>query len=267
MRRLLLTLAAAVGSLAAFPPGSGESKAALRSTSNTAAAGAASQIPDRFTNLQVLPADISRQALVGAMRGYAGSLGVRCDHCHVGGDPETLEGFDFASDDKETKRVARAMIRMVGAINSEYLPATGRSEDSLLAVGCYTCHHGVNRPESLRTILLTTFAENGIEAVIARYEELRERYYGRAAYDFGRTALSSVAERIGRRHGDLEATERLLLYNIERFPDWDYHFFLLGQTRSRAGDLDGAREALRRALELSPGNSWYQTALDELGQQ
>ena len=74
-------------------------------------ADAAAQIPDTFDNLQVLPADIQRRALVGVMRGLAGSLGVQCDHCHVGGDPNTLEGFDFASDDKETKRVGCAIFR------------------------------------------------------------------------------------------------------------------------------------------------------------
>ena len=43
------------------------------------------------------------------MRNFASGLGVRCDHCHVGGNPDTLEGFDFASDAKEAKQVARAI--------------------------------------------------------------------------------------------------------------------------------------------------------------
>ena len=36
------------------------------------------QVPDRFTNLQVFAKDISRKDLVGAMRSWAGALGIRC---------------------------------------------------------------------------------------------------------------------------------------------------------------------------------------------
>ena len=77
------------------------------------------QIPDEFTNLKVLPKDISKGELVSVMRGFAGGLGVRCNHCHEG--PGNLQGMDFATDDKESKRTARAMMLMVKAINGEYL--------------------------------------------------------------------------------------------------------------------------------------------------
>ncbi len=38
---------------------------------------AAAQIPDKFTNLKVLPKDISKGELVGIMRAFSGALGVR----------------------------------------------------------------------------------------------------------------------------------------------------------------------------------------------
>ena len=110
-----------------------------------AAAPAAAQIPEKFTNLQVLPRDIPRDQLVRVMRGFTTSLGVRCNHCHVGPGPATLEGFDFASDDKETKRVARVMMKMTQEINTRLLPQTGRSP--LTEVRCMTCHRGVAKPE------------------------------------------------------------------------------------------------------------------------
>ena len=81
---------------------------------------AVAQIPDEFTNLKVLPEDIDKRELMGIMRGFAGSLGVRCIHCHVGDDPRNLDTVDFVSDDREPKRVARAMLQMVDEINSEY---------------------------------------------------------------------------------------------------------------------------------------------------
>ena len=72
------------------------------------ATSAAAQIPDQFTNLKVLPKDIAKGELVSLMREFSGALGVRCGHCHVGESATSLEGFDFAADDKEPKRVARA---------------------------------------------------------------------------------------------------------------------------------------------------------------
>ena len=68
----------------------------------------AAQIPEEFTNLQLLPKDIEQRKLVRTMRDWAGGLGVRCNHCHVG--PENLQGMDFASDEKRTKRAARKML-------------------------------------------------------------------------------------------------------------------------------------------------------------
>jgi hypothetical protein len=44
---------------------------------------AAAQFPDKFTNLKVLPKDISKRELESTMRGFAFALSVRCDHCHV----------------------------------------------------------------------------------------------------------------------------------------------------------------------------------------
>jgi len=111
-----------------------------------AAVPAPAQIPETFTNLQVLPSDIPREELVRVMRGFTGALGVRCNHCHVGPGPATLEGFDFASDAKETKKVARVMMRMTREINTRLLPQTGRSP--LTEVRCMTCHRGVAKPEA-----------------------------------------------------------------------------------------------------------------------
>ena len=59
-------------------------------------APASAQIPETFTNLKVIDQQTECGALVGVMRGWAGSLGVRCNHCHVG--PDDLVGiFEFLS--------------------------------------------------------------------------------------------------------------------------------------------------------------------------
>jgi hypothetical protein len=79
------------------------------------------QIPEKFENLKVLPADITRPQLLQVMRGFALGLGVRCQFCHVGEEGQPLSTFDFKSDEKPTKRTARVMLRMVHDINESYL--------------------------------------------------------------------------------------------------------------------------------------------------
>jgi cytochrome c len=105
------------------------------------------------TNLQVLPKDIPLKQLIQTMRAFTQGLGVRCQHCHVykGSDPDDLTTFDFASDDKESKKTARAMIRMATAINTDYLKDIGEARPAgELKVTCYTCHRGETKPATIR---------------------------------------------------------------------------------------------------------------------
>src|SRR3982750_125622 len=69
--------------------------------SHAAAQGGGMQIPEKFENLQVLPKDIPRDTLIGVMRGFANSLGVRCTYCHVESRDSTgAERVQWARDDK-----------------------------------------------------------------------------------------------------------------------------------------------------------------------
>src|SRR5690349_9916251 len=65
-------------------------------------------------NLQYFPKDISRDSLTQFMRGFAMSLGVRCEFCHVAreGAPPNPGGappLNYASDEKDNKKIARYM--------------------------------------------------------------------------------------------------------------------------------------------------------------
>src|SRR5271168_3951170 len=82
---------------------------------------AAAQFPDKFTDLKVLPKDISRQELQSTMRGFAFALNVRCEHCHV--EKAGGKKFDiyFAAENKEEKKTASVMLEMVAAINRDYI--------------------------------------------------------------------------------------------------------------------------------------------------
>lgn len=225
------------------------------------AAPLAAQIPQTFTNLEVLPEDISRDELVSIMRGFASALGVRCNFCHVGEDPNDFTGYDFASDEKELKRVARAMLRMREEINGRLIPATGR--ESTVQVQCVTCHHGLRKPATLRDEILEVLRAEGVEAAEDRYRELRERYYGSAAYDFGQGSLNAVTETL-LDEGETEAALAMIGLNIEHNPDDDYPYFLQAQARFAADDREGAIASLEKALELRPESQFYRSQLDRL---
>jgi hypothetical protein len=106
--------------------------------------------PSAFTNLQVLPRDASAAVVVGTMKGFANNLGVRCQFCHVGEEGLPLEQFDFVSDEKATKRTARAMMRLANDINRQLDAALPRPGDSEPRVRCITCHRGKAKPSNLR---------------------------------------------------------------------------------------------------------------------
>src|SRR5438552_13588059 len=74
-------------------------------------------------NLQVFPKDTPRAQVIPVMQQFTMGLGVMCDHCHVpqAGAQPGANGqipMDFASDDKQTKKTARVMMKMVADINA-----------------------------------------------------------------------------------------------------------------------------------------------------
>ena len=73
----------------------------------SAGSSASAQVPDKFTNLKVLPKEITKHEMEATMRSFAFALGVRCDHCQV--EKKAPErGFDFAADDKDMPGLAAA---------------------------------------------------------------------------------------------------------------------------------------------------------------
>jgi Photosynthetic reaction centre cytochrome C subunit len=61
------------------------------------------------------------------------SLGVTCDHCHM--------GQAYERDDRKAKETARSMIQMTRELN-------GRNFGSRLRITCYTCHQGSLQPKT-----------------------------------------------------------------------------------------------------------------------
>lgn len=213
---------------------------------------AVAQIPERFTNLQVLRADIPRDSLVQIMRSFSLSLGVRCQYCHVGGDGVSFAGVEFAKDDDPDKRKARFMLRMVDSLNRVVLPAIPDLGRAPLRIECKTCHRGLARPFLLTQRLEQRRDSASIEAALALYRELRRDAGMAGRYDFGEWEMNLWAERLaamGRRSEAVDVYE----LNLEYFPESGSILIALGQLHELS-DPARALRYYRRALEKQPGN-------------
>ena len=229
----------------------------------TATVPAAAQIPDKFKNLKVLPKDISKDQLVSTMRGFAGGLGVRCNFCHVeGAAGSDLTGMNFASDDKKEKKIARAMMAMVGEINGPLIKKTGI--ENPVQVKCVTCHHGVSRPEALADVLKRDFEKAGLDSAKADYLALKAKYYGGASYDFKSRTLNEVAEWLSNEKQNLDAAIAIMQFNIEQDPTPAYSYNLLGRLQATKGDKPAAIASLTKALELDPNDKQAARILEKL---
>lgn len=224
------------------------------------APSALAQIPRTFTNLQVLPKDISRPQLVATMRGFAGALGVRCTHCHVG--PDDLQGMDFATDEKESKKVARTMLRMVRGINADFIGTLPAADPPRQQVTCLTCHRRETKPpRSLPDLLLATLNARGVAAAIEQYRKLRAEMLEAGLYDFREPSLTIVATSLREQKKFDEALEVLRL-NATMFPKSAMVQINLGDTAAQKGDLPLAESFYKRALEIDPANALAAKSLE-----
>lgn len=219
--------------------------------------------PDSLINVHVFPRTTPVVQLIGTMRNFTGWLGVRCQFCHVGEEGMPLERFDFASDDKRTKRVARQMMQMVEEVNRRLDTIPGRASGGS-QVTCATCHRGVSRPVPLNTLLVDAAKAAGADSAIRAYRALRERYFGRDAYDFGEFSLNSAAFRLGQ-DGRYDDAYALLRLNEELFPRSSAMYVFRGNIDLRRGDTTAAAEAFREALRRDSTNAEARLRLRNIG--
>jgi hypothetical protein len=176
-----------------------------------------------------------------------------------------LERFDFPSDEKRTKLVARQMRRMVQEINRRLDTIPGRTSPGL-EVSCVTCHRGVNKPTPLATLVAEAATTAGADSAIRAYRALRERYYGRDAYDFGEGSLNTAAFRAGRA-GKYDEAFALLKLNEELFPKSSGMYVFRGNINLMKGDTTSAEAAFREALKRDPANGEARGRLRAIGKQ
>jgi hypothetical protein len=100
-------------------------------------------------NIQVLKG-LPEAQLFPEMNFISAALGVQCGFCHVsqGKDAAGRTNWVWESDDKQEKKTAREMMKMVLAVNG---PEFGLSRGQ---VTCYTCHRGQEHPQNMPALPL-----------------------------------------------------------------------------------------------------------------
>ena len=233
------------------------------------------QLPAKPENLQVLPKDMPTDSVVGIMRGVALSLGVRCTFCHVeregaaapapGGGGGPFQNFDFKSDEKDHKKVARVMLRMVDSINTRFLTGIPNRDDPPTNVNCMTCHRGLPKPTTIETVLLGTTTRSGADSAIARYRMLRGDMAS-GKYNFGEQPVSDVAQRLVMQQKYDDAI-KLLQMNQEFYPNSVNIDLQLAEAYLAKGDREQGIARLRAVLAKQPNNPRVRQRLQQLGVQ
>jgi tetratricopeptide (TPR) repeat protein len=188
---------------------------------------------------------------------------MRCENCHVGDPQKGFSSFDFASDAKHEKQVARTMMKMVSEINGTYI-AEVSGEDGV-RVECVTCHRGQEHPVMLEDAIGEVLEKDGLDAAVARYHELRDRYYGSHTYDFTEGPLAEVAV-TQLRSGNSDNAIALLQLNLEMNPESMMSMYQLGEAYEATGNTAKALEQYEACQKIMP-NPRLTRKIEELKNQ
>jgi photosynthetic reaction center cytochrome c subunit len=188
-----------------------------------------------YKNIQVFKG-LPASELEPTMAFISGSLGVKCNHCHVN---------PFDKDDKQTKQTARRMIRMVFDLNKS-------SFNGEKAVSCYTCHRGSTKPVSVPAVgqnLWQPVSSQPKETPLPTVDQVLDKYLQALG---GAPALRKVTSRVakGSRIGadgilvpeDVYQKEPNKILVVTTYPDVAFSTGFNGVTGWGASSKGGARE-------------------------
>jgi tetratricopeptide (TPR) repeat protein len=182
------------------------------------------------------------------------ALGVQCEYCHSAPRGSGLP--------EPKKDIARQMIAMTRDLNARVQGATGKSATEAAQVKCVTCHRGVPIPRQLSEIVIRTYREKGAVAAAEQYRDLHQRFYGRAAYDFGEDTLIGAAQPLAA--GRPDDAIALLKLNLEFYPQSSKTYAAIAFAYTRKYDDPTAITYYEKAVELDPNNGVIRGQLEQL---
>ena len=101
--------------------------------------------PEALHNIEVLPKDITPDALIKLMKDWNASLNVDCVFCHKGQVGKPWSTYDFTDTTKKRHEVARLMVKSTTGLN-EAFKDLGEADEPV-KVTCATCHRRSRHPE------------------------------------------------------------------------------------------------------------------------
>ena len=101
--------------------------------------------PEALHNIEVLPKDITPDALITLMKAWNASLNVDCVFCHKGQVGKPWSTYDFTDTTKKRHEVARLMVKSTTGLN-EAFKDLGEADEPV-KVTCATCHRRSRHPE------------------------------------------------------------------------------------------------------------------------
>lgn len=109
------------------------------------------------------------------------------------------------------------------------------------------------------------YRRSGATAALARYRELRERYYGKGAYDFSERPLNAFGyELLGK--GDKDGAIAAFHLNASQFPGSGNAWDSLAEAYVASGKKLVAEIYYRKSLEVDPQNANALEKLRKLGE-
>ena len=115
----------------------------------------------------------------------------------------------------------------------------------------------------LDDLLFETVMEEGVAEAISTYQEMKRIHGGADTYSFHAGSLTFLLPRL-LEADHVEAAAALAELNLSENPDSHFSYYGLALARRGAGDIVGAIESLRRALEIRPGHRLSTILLREL---
>ncbi len=215
-------------------------------------------------NLKVLPDTTSGETVRHIMMGFTQALGVRCSFCHDDSKGKEFSDIDFPSDAKPEKETAREMMKMMGAINNNFLAKLKKNDnDNVMQVKCITCHRGYHEPIELSALLTETYKKDGLDASMEKYSKLKDEYYGSYAFNFKENSLDQFGKNLLDSGAEKDALT-VFQKNAELFPDWAYAYVSLGDANAKLGNKEEAIKDYKKAIEMNPRDRRIQDKLDKL---
>lgn len=219
---------------------------------------------DRPKNLKVFPDTIDGERLTDIMKGFTSALGVRCSFCHVGEEGRPLSEYDFASDARKEKNIAREMLRMTSTVNATITGIFRSDNGAPVSVQCVTCHRGVREPKTIDDVLWEEYRTGGADGAMQWFRDARKKFYGGISYDFSERTLIQFARRLDQQP---DSAVKVMEVNREYFPDSSPTLTVLASLYITTHRADQAALLLETVLKNDPGNERAKRMLERIRKQ